>query len=116
MTPGQGQVHVGVIELGVSKKYLDGAQVGTGFQHVCCEAMSKRMRRYVLGNAGTLGSLVYSLPDNLLRNGYVGPPALHRTWEKIGLGLHPAPVLTRSLQQLRSQHYVAITATLALTH
>ena len=40
MTPGQVQVDGGVIELGVSKKYLDGAQVGTGFQHVCCEAMS----------------------------------------------------------------------------
>ena len=58
----------------------------------------------------------HRLPDDLLCNGHICPPALHRTWEQIGLGLHPAPVLAQSLQQLRGQQHVAITATLALTH
>jgi len=35
----------------------------------------------VPGDAGPLGSLVHSLPDNLLGNGNIGPPALHRAWE-----------------------------------
>src|SRR5450631_1599980 len=93
MAPGQVQVDGGVSELGVSEKDLDGAQVGAGFEHMRCEAMPQRMGRYVLGDAGTLSGLVHGLPDNLLCNGYVGPPALHRTWKKIGLGLHPSPVL-----------------------
>ena len=112
---GQVQVDGGVSELGMSEKNLDGAQVGAGFQHVRCETMSQRMRRYVLGDAGTLGGLVHSLPDDLLRNGHISPPALHRTWEQIGLGLHPAPVLAQGLQQLRGQQHVAIAAALALT-
>ena len=40
MTPGQVQVDGGVIELGVSKKYLDGAKVGASFKQMCGEAMS----------------------------------------------------------------------------
>jgi hypothetical protein len=39
MAPGQVQVDSGVSELGVTKKNLDGAQVGAGFQHVRCETM-----------------------------------------------------------------------------
>ena len=70
----------------------------------------------MLGDAGTLGGLVHRLPDDLLCNGNVSPPALHRPWEQIGLGLHPAPVLAQGLQQLRGQQHVTITATLALTH
>src|ERR1035437_825843 len=116
MASGQVQVDSGVSELGMAEQNLDGAQVGAGFQHMSCETMPQAVRRYVLGDAGTLGGLVHSLPDDLLRNGDIGPPALHRAWEKIGLGLHPAPVLAQSLQQLRGQHYVAVAAPLALTH
>jgi len=116
MAPGQMQIEGSISDLGMAEKNLDGAQIGTGFQHVGCETMSKRMRRYVLGDAGTLGGLVHGLPGNLLCNGHIGPPALHRTREQIGLGLHPAPVLAQGLQQLRSEKNVAVTATLALAH
>jgi len=68
------------------------------------------------GDAGTLGGLVHSLPDNLLRDGYIGPPALHGSREQVGPGLHPTPVLTQSLQQLRRQQHVAVTSALALAH
>ena len=39
MAPGQVQVDSRVGELGMSEKYLDGAQVSAGFQHVCSETM-----------------------------------------------------------------------------
>ena len=91
------QVDGGVSELGVSEKNLDGAQVGAGFQHVRCEAMPQRMGRYVLSDTGTLSGLVHGLPDNLLCNRHICPPALHRAWEKVGLGLHPSPVLAQGL-------------------
>src|ERR1035437_9197837 len=103
MALGQVQVNGGVSELGVSEKHLDGAQIGAGFQPMGSEAMSKRMRRYVLGDPGTLGSLVHGLPDDLLCNGHVGPPALYCAWEKIGLGLHPSPV-DRKSTRLNSSH------------
>jgi len=110
MAPGQVQVYGGVSKLGVAEKHLDGAQVGASFQHVRREAVSQRMRRYVLGDAGTLGGLVHSLPDDLLCNRHIGSPALNRPGEKIGLGLHPAPVLAQGLQQLRGQQHIAVAA------
>src|SRR5271166_3689348 len=116
MAPGQVQMDGGMSELGVSEKHLNGAQVGAGFQHVCCEAVPQSVRRYMLSDPGTLGGFVHGLPDDLLCNGNVGSPALHRTWEQVGLGLHPAPVLAQSLQQLRSQQHIAVPATLALTY
>src|SRR5208337_2224951 len=116
MAPGQVQIDGGMSELGVSEKNLNGAQVGAGFQHVCCEAVPQSVRRYMLSDPGTLGGLVHGLPDDLLCNGHVGSPALHRTWEQVGLGLHPAPVLAQSLQQLRSQQHIAVPATLALAY
>ena len=40
VAPRQVQVNRRVFKLGVSEKYLDGAQIGAGFQHVSGEAMS----------------------------------------------------------------------------
>jgi hypothetical protein len=40
MAPGQVQIDSGVSELGVTKKNLDGAQVGAGFEQVSGETMS----------------------------------------------------------------------------
>jgi len=62
MAPGQMQVNRGVSELGMAEKNLDGAQVGTGFQHMSRETMPQAVRRYVLGDAGTLGGLAHGLP------------------------------------------------------
>src|ERR1017187_2905729 len=100
----------------MAKQNLDGAQVGAGFQHMSCETMPQAVRRYVLGDAGTLGGLVYRLPDDLFRNRDIGPPSLHRTWEQIGLGLHPAPILAQSLQQLGGQQDIAVAGSLALAN
>src|ERR1019366_2776900 len=116
MAPGEVQVDGGVGELGMAKQNLDGAQVGAGFQHMSCETMPQAVRRYVLGDAGTLGGLVYRLPDDLFRNRDIGPPSLHRTWEQIGLGLHPAPILAQSLQQLGGQQDIAVAGSLALAN
>lgn len=85
-----------------TEKNLDGAQVDASFQHMRGEAMPQRMRRYMLGDPGTLGCLVHRLPDDLLCDGNVGPPALHRPWEQVSLGLHPAPV-TRAVSPAASE-------------
>ena len=98
----------------MSEKHLDGAQIGAGFQHVRGETVPQRMRRYVLLDAGLLGGLATACPDDLLGDGHISPPVLHRAWEQIGLGLHPAPVLAQSLQKLRGQQNIAIAAALAL--
>ena len=40
MAAGQMQVECCIADLGMAKQNLDGAQVSTGFKHVCCEAVS----------------------------------------------------------------------------
>src|SRR6202011_6415693 len=89
MASGQVKVDGGVSKLGMAEKNLDGAQVGASFQHVRCEAVSQRMRRYVLGDAGTLGGLVHGLPDDLLRYGHVCAPVFNSARKQKGLRLHP---------------------------
>src|ERR1019366_807682 len=114
MAAGQMQVECGIANLGMAEQNLDGAQVGAGFQHMGREAVSKQMRRNALADTGALTSLVHSLPHDLRSNGHVCPPVVHRAWEQIGLGFHPAPVLTQSLQQLGAQENIAVAAALAL--
>src|ERR1035438_3052900 len=98
MAAGQMKVECGIADLGMSEQNLDGAQVGPGFKHVRREAVAKQMRRNTLVDSGALTSLVHGLPHDLRRNGLICPPVVHCTWEQVGLGLHPAPVLTKSLQ------------------
>src|ERR1035441_4592030 len=107
MAAGQMQVESGIADLGMAEQYLNGAQVGAGFQHVCREAVAKQMRRHALLDAGALASLVYGLPHNLRSNGHIRPPVVDRAWEQVGLGLHPAAVLTQRLQQLGAQENIA---------
>jgi hypothetical protein len=84
----------------MSQQHLDGAQIGARFEHVRCETVPQRVRKYVLADAGTPGGVVHGLPDNLLCNRYVGPPAFHRTWKQIGLGLDPAQYSRRVTNSL----------------
>src|ERR1035438_611036 len=104
MAAGQMQVECSIADLGMAEQNLDGAQVGAGFQHVSREAVSKQMRRHAISDASALTSLVHGLPHDLRSDGHICPPVLHRTRKQIGLGLHPAPVLTQSLQQLGAQY------------
>src|ERR1019366_8563051 len=114
MAAGQMQVECRIADLGMAKQYLNGAKVGAGFQHMSCEAVSKQMRRNTLVDAGALARLVHGLPHDLRSDGHICPPVVHRAGEQIGLRLHPAPVLTQSLQQLGAQENIAIAASLAL--
>src|ERR1700685_1408595 len=94
------QVECAITDLGMTKKNLDGAQVGARLQKMSGKAMSKQMRRNAFLDARAFTSLVHGLPHDLRSNGHICPPVVHRAWEQVGLGLHPAPVLTKCLQQL----------------
>src|ERR1035438_4437973 len=98
----------------MSEKYLDGAQIGACFEHMRGETVPERVRRYMLLDTGLLGCVSDSVPDDLFGNGHISPPIVHHAWEQISLGLHPAPVLSQSLQKLGSQQNIAIAAALAL--
>jgi len=114
MAPGQVQIDGRMFELGVPEKHLDGAQIGACFKHMRGETVSQRMGRYVLLDAGLLGCLCHSRPNDLLSNRHVSPPVVYHAWEQVGLGLHPAPVLSQSVQKLGSQQNIAIAAGLGL--
>jgi hypothetical protein len=58
--------------------------------------------------------LVHSLPHDLRHNGHIRTPVVYHAWEQVGPGLHPAPVLTQSVQQLGAQENIAVPAAVAL--
>ena len=72
MAAGQMQVECSIADLGMAKQNLDGAQISTGFKHVCGEAVPKQMRRNALADAGALTRLVHGLPHDLRSNGHIG--------------------------------------------
>src|ERR1035438_538954 len=98
----------------MSEKYLDGAQIGACFEHMRGETVPERVRRYVLLDTGLLGCVGHSVPDDLFGNGHISPPIVQHTWKQVGLGFHPAPVLSQSVQKLGGQQNIAIAAALAL--
>ena len=55
MAARQVQVDRGVGKLGVAKQHLDGAQIGTSFEKVSCEAVSQRVRRHPFLDPSGLG-------------------------------------------------------------
>ena len=59
------QIESGISDLGMAEQYLNGAQVGAGFQHVSREAVSKQMGRNALADAGAFTSFVHSLAAQL---------------------------------------------------
>jgi hypothetical protein len=56
------QIDSRVGQLGVSEQQLDGAEIGTGFEQMRCEAVPKRVRRNALGDAGRLRRFGYGDP------------------------------------------------------
>ena len=100
MASRQVQIDGRVFKLGVPKKHLDGTQIGARFKHMCSEAVSQRMGRYMLLDTSLLGCLCHSRPNDLFRDRHVSPPVVHHAWEQVGLGLHPAPILSQSVQKL----------------
>src|SRR5260370_350301 len=95
MTPGQMQIHRRIGELGMPEQKLNGAEIGTGLQHVRGETMSKCVRRDALGDAGTLRCRCDSGPGDLIRDRHIRSPVVLHAWAQIGPGLHPAPVLRK---------------------
>src|ERR1035437_5597064 len=82
----QVQIDRRIGQLGMSEKKLNGAKIRTGFQHVGCEAVSKRVWRDPLGDAGTLGRFGDSGPCDLVPDWYICSPVVLHAREQIGLG------------------------------
>src|SRR5687768_445351 len=76
--------------------------------------MSQRMRRDALVDPGVARRQTHGVPDHLARDRRVGPPAVARTREEIGLRPHPAVVLTQGGQERGTERDLAIAAALAL--
>ena len=68
----------------------------------------------VFGDAGCLRGFPASLPEHFRCDRLIGSPAVFRSRKQISLGVHPAPVLTQGLEQLRTERHIAVTVPLAV--
>jgi hypothetical protein len=103
-----------VFELGMTQQNLDRAQIGASLQEVGRIAVPQRVRRDVLGDAGLLGGLPTGFPGCLGGDGDVRPPVPHGAGKQIRLGLHPAPINAKRLQEFLAQRHIAITIAFAV--
>ena len=116
MSVGQMQVEQRVFQAGVSEPDLNGAQVGSGVQQMGGATVPQTMRGQAFADAGLLGCLATSQPDDVGGNGDVGALASDGTGKQIGLGLPPAPVNAQGFQQFGTQGHVAVAAALTLVN
>src|ERR1700682_4524087 len=99
----------------MTQQYLDGAQVGASFEQMGGKAVAQSvwMDAPVL-KAGAFGGLLTGVPENL------GGDRMTRRMPSVageqpigGLVFQPAPVDTQGIEQLRTEHDIAILAPLA---
>jgi len=109
MPLGQMQVDGSDLEVSMAKQNLDGAQVSAGFEKVCGEAVSKRVRMDMpVLKAGAFGGQLAGRPEDLGGHGMTRcVPAV--AWKEPLLRLAPeaAPVDTQFFEQLRAEHDIA---------
>ena len=96
------------------KQYLDGAQVGSGFEHMSGERVPQGVRRHARVDASPLGGFSHGAPDHLLGDGNVCPPVVHHAWEQIRLRPHPTPVLAQGLKQGLTEKHIAVSSAFTL--
>src|SRR5215469_4700011 len=113
---GQVQVDQSVFQAGVSEPDLDGAQVGSRVQQMGGTTVPETVWRQVFADAGLLGGLATSQPDDVGGDGDVGAFAGDGAGKQVGLGLPPAPVEAQAFQQFRTQGHIAVAAALALVN
>src|ERR1035441_5299531 len=66
MATGEVQVDRGLFEIAMSQQHLNGAQVGSGFEQMCGEAVTQRVGMDVpVLKTGSLGGVPAGQPDNL---------------------------------------------------
>jgi hypothetical protein len=92
------QIHGGVREIRMTEQHLNRADVGACFEQMGSVAMAQRVRRDVFLNAGALGGLLNSFPDDLRGDRFIGTLAVLGARKQIGLGPHPSPILTQCLE------------------
>src|SRR5215469_9044169 len=113
---GQVEVDQSVFQTGVSEPDLDGAQVGSRVQQMGGTTVPETVWRQVFADAGLLGGLATSQPDDVGGDGDVGAFAGDGAGKQVGLGLPPAPVEAQAFQQFRTQGHIAVAAALALVN
>src|SRR6185437_14342836 len=72
------------------------------------------MRANVFRDASSLRCFTASLPEYFGCDRLIGSPTVFRSRKQIALGVHPAPVLTKSIEQLRTERHVAVTVPFAM--
>ena len=115
MPPGKMQIDRCLLQVAMAQQYLDGAQVGAGFEQMCGKAVAQRVRMDVLVlKTGAFGGLLTGMPDDL------GGDRMTRRVPSVagkqpvgGLAPQSAPVDAQFLEQLRAEHDIAVLASLA---
>ena len=97
-----------------AQQHLNGAQVGAGFEQVCGERVSQRVRVDVFLEAGSLGGLLASGPRPLLVvSVYDRDASGCRGTGRCLASAESAPVLTQHFQQPRAEHDIPVFSALA---
>ena len=86
------EIHRRVRQVGVAEQQLNRAQVGARFQEMRRVRVPQRVRRDAFVDPGLPRARAHGLPDHLRRDRGIGPPAVARAREEIGLRSHPAVV------------------------
>jgi hypothetical protein len=109
------QVNRGLFQIAMSKQHLDSAQVGPGFQQMRGKAMTQCVRMDVpVLKACAFGRLLTGSPEHL------GGDRMTRCMPSVAgkqpvraLASESTPLHAQRIQQSRTQHHIAVLASLA---
>ena len=110
----QVEIHRRVRQVGVAEQELNRPQVGTRFQQMGRVRVPQRVRGDAFVDPRLPRGQAHGLPDHLRRDRRIGPPAVARPREEVGLRSHPAVVLTQGREECGTEGDLAIAAALAL--
>ena len=96
----------------MAQQQLDGAHIGAGFQQVCGEGMTQRVRRDGFLNPAVLSRLLASLEHSSAGHRLTADSARKQPV----VGAHDLKIRAQRLQQPRREHDVAVLLSLTLFH
>ena len=114
VTLGEMQVASRLFQIVMAQQDLNGAQVRTGLEEMRRKTVPQRVRMNIFLEAGALGGLLASLPNGFGIDGVIGAMVVMARKEPDSwFSAQALPVLTKFLQQFRTEHHVAVFASLA---